>query len=75
MEENGFHSLENELPPARIRSVFKKQFPLISVTVSASRKELSSRQFPLKRKSFSDSWNKGFVKKIRFHWTGKKLIV
>ena len=42
MEENGFYLLENELPLARIMSVFKKWFPLISVTVLASRKELSS---------------------------------
>ena len=63
MEENGFRKLENEFPLARIRSVFKKWFPLISVIVLASRKELSSRRFPLKRKSFSNSWNEGFVKK------------
>ena len=30
-------------PPARIRYIFKKWFPLISVTVSTSRKELSSK--------------------------------
>ena len=30
-------------PIARTRSVFKKKFPLISVTVSASMKELSSK--------------------------------
>ena len=42
-KKNGFHELENEFRPARIRSVFKKWFPLISVTVSASRKELSSK--------------------------------
>ena len=43
MEENGFHELENEFLLARIRSVLKKWLPLISVTVSASRKELSSK--------------------------------
>ena len=43
MEENGFHQLENQFPPARKRFVFKKWFPLKSVTVSASRKELSSK--------------------------------
>ena len=63
MEENGFHWLENEFPLVRIRSVFKKWFPLISVTVLNSRKELSSRQFPIKRKSLSNSWNEEFVKK------------
>ena len=41
--KNGFHLLENKFALARIRSVFKKWFPLISVTVSASRKELSSK--------------------------------
>ena len=40
---NGFHELENELLLARIRSVFKKWFPFISVTVSPSRKEFSSK--------------------------------
>ena len=35
--------MENEFPPAGIRSILKKGFPLISVTVLASRKELSSR--------------------------------
>ena len=34
---------ENEFPPAKIRLVFKIWFPLMSVTFSASRKELSSR--------------------------------
>ena len=43
MEENDFHQLENEFPLARIRSAFKKWFPFISVTVSATRKELSSK--------------------------------
>ena len=43
MEENGFHELENEFLLARIRSVFKKWFPFISVTVSPSRKEFSSK--------------------------------
>ena len=41
MEENGFHQLENQFPPARISSVFKNWFPLM--TVSASRKKLSSK--------------------------------
>ena len=63
MKNNVFHQLENEFPLARIRSVFKKWFPLISVTVLASRKELSSRWFPLKRKSLSNSWNEEFIKK------------
>ena len=45
MGENGFHELENEFPLARIRSVFKKWFPLISVKVSVSRKELSSKVY------------------------------
>ena len=43
MEENGFDRLENEFPLVRIRSAFKKWFPLISVTVLANRKELSSK--------------------------------
>ena len=43
MEENGFHLLQNEFPLASLRSVFEKWFPPISVTVSASRKELSSK--------------------------------
>ena len=43
MEENGFHWLENEFPLARISSVIKKLFPIVSVTVSASRKELFSK--------------------------------
>ena len=34
---------KNEILLARIRSVFKKWFLLISATVSASRKELSSK--------------------------------
>ena len=42
-EENGFHELENKFPPATTRSVFMKWFPLVPVTVSASRKELSSK--------------------------------
>ena len=33
MEQNGFHLLENEFPLAAIRFVFKKWFPLISVTL------------------------------------------
>ena len=50
------------IPPISIRSIW---FPLISVTVSASRKELSSkvRRFPIKKKSFSNSSNKGLIKK------------
>ena len=63
MKNNVFHYLENEFPLARIRSVFKRWFPLISVTVLASRKELSSRWFPLKRKSLSNSWSEEFIKK------------
>ena len=56
MEENRFHQLENEFPLAKIRSAFKKWFPLMSVTVQASRKELKqSRLFPIKRESFSKS--------------------
>ena len=47
MEENGFHQLEKEFPLARIRSVFEKWFPPISVTVLASRKELSSKVYGL----------------------------
>ena len=43
MEENGFHQPENQFPPARISSVFKNLFPFIAVTVSASRKKLSSK--------------------------------
>ena len=43
MEENGFHQLENQFPPTRISSVFKNWFPLTAVTVSASRKKLSSK--------------------------------
>ena len=43
MEENGFHLLQNEFPLASLRSVFEKWFPPISVTVSASRKDLSSK--------------------------------
>ena len=43
MEENGFHWLENDFPQVRIRSVFKKCFPLLSVTISGSRKELSGK--------------------------------
>ena len=43
MKENGFHLLENKFPLPRIRSVFKKWFPLISVTVSADMKEFSTR--------------------------------
>ena len=41
MEENGFHQSENQFPQARISSVLKNWFPLI--TVSASRKKLSSK--------------------------------
>ena len=41
MEENGFHQPENQFPQARISSVFKNWFPLM--TVSASRKKLSSK--------------------------------
>ena len=43
MEENGFYKPENQFPPARISSVFKNWFPVIAVTVSASRKKLSSK--------------------------------
>ena len=43
MEENGFHKLENQFPTARIRSGFKNWFPLITVTISASRKKLSNQ--------------------------------
>ena len=45
IEENGFHLLEIKLKLARIRSVFKEKgiSGIISVTVSASRKELSSK--------------------------------
>ena len=35
VSENG--RKKNEFPPARIRSIFKKRFPLISVTVSVSK--------------------------------------
>ena len=41
--ENGFYKLQNEFPLVRIRSIFKKWFPLESVTILASRKELSSK--------------------------------
>ena len=43
MEENGFRKPENQFPSARIRSGFKNWFPLIAVTVSASRKKLSNK--------------------------------
>ena len=43
MEENSFHWPENQFPPAIISSVFKNWFPLITLTVSASRKKLSSK--------------------------------
>ena len=43
MEENGFHKPENQFPPARISSAFKNWFPVRAVTVSASRKKLSSK--------------------------------
>ena len=42
-KKNYFYKLENEFPLARIRSIFKKWLPLISVMVLASRKELSSK--------------------------------
>ena len=41
MEENGIHQPEDQFPPARISSVFKNWFSLITVT--ASRKKLSSK--------------------------------
>ena len=63
MEENGFQQLENKFPLATLRSVFKKLFPLISVTVLASRKKLLCRQFSVQIKCFSNSWNEGYVKK------------
>ena len=43
MEENGFHQPKNQFPSARISSFFKNWFPFIAVTVSASRKKLSSK--------------------------------
>ena len=43
MEENGSHYLEIDFPPTRIRSIFEKWFPLTSMTVWTSRKELSSK--------------------------------
>ena len=43
MEEIGFHQPENQFPPAIISSVFKNWFSLISVTISVSRKKLSSK--------------------------------
>ena len=49
MEENGFHKPENLFSVARIRFVFKNWFPLISVTLSASKKNLSHRRFPQQR--------------------------
>ena len=41
MEQIGFHYPENQFPPARVNSVFKNWFPLITVTVSTCRKKLS----------------------------------
>ena len=68
MEENGFYLIKNEFPLARIRSVFKNWFPLISVTVSASRKELSSKVdgFDSRKDPFPKAGMKDSLK-IRFH--------
>ena len=58
---------KNNTFSSRLKNVFSlagmKWFPLISVTVSANRKELSSRRFPLKRKTFHNIQNEEFVKK------------
>ena len=61
------------VPTCKIKSVFKKRFLLISVTVLVEKRTLKqNRQFSIKRKSFSNSWNEGFVKKNKFSPDGKK---
>ena len=46
MEQNGtklFPLARNQFPPSRTGFVFKNRFPLIAVTVFASRRKLSSK--------------------------------
>ena len=74
MEENGFQLLENGFLLPRIRSVFKKWFPLISVKVSAnSLKNL----FPLDGKKgyrfYYPNWS--ICWKILFHYTKQLLFL
>ena len=61
MEENGFHQPESQFPLARIISfVLKNWSPLIAVTVSASRKKLSSKvTISIREKNA----NEGFIQK------------
>ena len=76
MEENGFHLLQNEFPLASLRSVFEKWFPPISVTVSASRKDLSSKADGLQRRK-NPSPKAGMKASLKntFPLDGKKLMV
>ena len=76
VEENSFHQLENEFRLARIRSVFKKWFPSISVTVLPNRKELWNKidGFQQRENPFPKAGKKDSLK-IRFCYKGKKLMV
>ena len=67
---------ENELPLARIRSVFKKWFPLMSVTISASRKVQSSKVggYHLRENLSPIAGTKDSLKNT-FPIEGKKLMV
>ena len=74
--ENGFHYLKNEFTLARIKSVFKQWFPLVSVTFSASRKELTSKVDGFHcRENFSLIAAKKDSLKNRFPLDGKRLWV
>ena len=81
MEENGFHKPENQFPPARISSVFKNWFPVIAVTVSASRKKLSSKVTVFIREKYlspiagmKDSFKNKFLLDRKKAFSGRRKI-
>ena len=70
MGENGFQAAKS-VPLATISSVFKNWFPLISVTVSASKKNFQVKgENPSPIAGIQNSFNKTFVLdgKKSFHW-------
>ena len=75
MEENGFHYPENWFPLARISSVVKNCFPLISVMVSDIRNKVDGfqRKNPFPIAGMKDSFKNTFLLDGKTAFTGRKF--
>ena len=73
MGENGFQATKS-VPLATISSVFKNWFPLISVTVSASKKNFQVKgENPSPIAGIQNSFNNSFVLNGKKAFTGRSL--